>query len=57
LPLTSGNFSTTIALNPVVLVEYYAPWCAHCKRFEPVYEQAAPVLNSLGIVAGKVKSD
>lgn len=54
LPLSSANFSTTIALNPIVLVEYYAPWCGHCKKFAPTYDQAAPVLNSLGIVVAKV---
>ncbi len=34
--------------NPVVLVEFYASWCPHCKRMMPVVEQVKELL------AGKV---
>lgn len=42
------NYSEIINSNPVVLVEFYASWCPHCKRMMPVVEQVKELL------AGKV---
>lgn len=57
--LTPGNFDS-IALNPdkAVLVEFYAPWCGHCKSLEPKYEIAgAAFAGEEDVVIAKVDAD
>ena len=41
IELTSSTFEDTINTNDTVIVDFWAPWCAPCLAFKPVFAEAA----------------
>jgi len=39
--LTKDNFEQVVAGNDMVIVDFWAPWCAPCRVFAPTFEQAS----------------
>eukprot|EP01114_Cavostelium_apophysatum_P013747 TRINITY_DN33_c0_g1_i1.p1 TRINITY_DN33_c0_g1~~TRINITY_DN33_c0_g1_i1.p1 ORF type:complete len:484 (-),score=163.93 TRINITY_DN33_c0_g1_i1:9-1460(-) len=57
LTLTTENFDQALSDNSLVLVEFYAPWCGHCKKLAPEYEKAATTLRESGVTAKLAQVD
>ena len=41
LTMQAGQFRQSLAASETVLVEFYAPWCAYCRRIEAAAERVA----------------
>jgi thioredoxin len=39
--LNKQNFESTISDNAMVIIDFWAPWCAPCRGFAPIYEEAS----------------
>eukprot|EP01100_Stratorugosa_tubuloviscum_P009073 TRINITY_DN37_c0_g2_i1.p1 TRINITY_DN37_c0_g2~~TRINITY_DN37_c0_g2_i1.p1 ORF type:complete len:244 (-),score=111.92 TRINITY_DN37_c0_g2_i1:158-889(-) len=54
--LKEANFDSLINSGENWFIEFYAPWCGHCKRLTPIWEQLAKELKieNLNIKIAKV---
>ena len=58
--LTPETFDAVVAGSPDAfkLLEFYAPWCGHCKQLAPVYEKlAAAFEGEPRVVIAKIDAD
>ncbi|KAK4476726.1 hypothetical protein RD792_015886 [Penstemon davidsonii] len=56
--LTEENFEKEVGQDRGALVEFYAPWCGHCKKLAPEYEKlGASFKKTKSVLIGKVDCD
>eukprot|EP00903_Cladosiphon_okamuranus_P012417 g11636.t1 len=55
--LDSDSLDAALQKGEPIMVDFYAPWCMHCKKLEPEYAKAAKELQKDGLLLGKVNCD
>ncbi|KAL8162437.1 hypothetical protein V2J09_013926 [Rumex salicifolius] len=59
IELDDSNFDSAISSFDYILVDFYAPWCGHCKKLSPELDAAAPIFAGFKepVVIAKVDAD
>jgi thioredoxin len=55
IELTKDNFEQTVTENDFVIVDFWAPWCAPCRSFAPVFERTSEQFPN--VVFAKVNTE
>ena len=53
--LTAENFNDVAEKNPILIIDFWAPWCGPCRQFAPIYEETASEYPDIAF--GKVNTE
>ena len=53
--LTQHTFESTVTDNDIVIIDFWAPWCAPCRAFAPTFESVSE--NHSDVVFAKVNTE
>lgn len=56
ITLSDSNFKNEVSKYPILLIDFWAPWCGPCRMISPMIEQLAREYTGK-IVFGKVNID
>lgn len=55
IEITTENFHETIENNSIVILDFWASWCAPCRNFAPTFESASEKYPD--VVFGKINTE
>jgi len=53
--ITMNNFKDIVDSEGIVLIDWWAPWCAPCRAFGPIYERVSE--KNPDITFGKINTE